>query len=89
MQLVTSTCNQCDQNSCSRCPAESLARSEFVNNAGDHCLCAAQGHKTTETTKEIPRIKSMLGSQKEERDAPVGREIIEEKEADSFEDNDD
>jgi len=90
MQLVTSSCNQCEQNAHTRCPAESLARQGFIENPGDHCFCASQNHPTPQTEKEVPRIKSMLGKQKEERDIPESnREITEEKEADSIESDDD
>lgn len=74
-QIVTTTCNQCDQHDHSRCPAESLARSGFIENAGDHCQCAYDGHKTPQTKKEAPRIKSMLGAQKEERDVTVDKVV--------------
>ena len=73
MQLVTTTCNQCDQNDHNRCPAEALARKGFVNNAGDHCFCAYEGHKTPQTNKTAPVIKSMLGPQKTERDVAVDK----------------
>ena len=80
MQLVTTVCNQCEQNDHNRCPAEALVRAGFIENAGDHCQCAYDGHKTPQTEKEAPRIKSMLGKQKEERDAAVNRNIVEENE---------
>lgn len=75
MLLVNTTCNQCEQNNHTGCPASNLESRGFVRNAGDHCKCAAQGHKTPQTDKEIPKIKSMLGRQKEERDIPVERKI--------------
>ncbi len=80
MPLVTSSCNQCEQNNHNGCPAEKLASSGFVEVAGDHCSCAYNGHKSEQTTKEIPKIKSMLGRQKEERDVPVDKKISVEEE---------
>jgi len=80
MQLVTSSCNQCEQNNHISCPAEKLASGGFVNNAGDHCLCAYEGHQSEQTKKEIPKIKSMLGRQKQERDVPKDQNISVEEE---------
>jgi len=80
MQLVTTSCNQCDQNNHTACPAERLHQSGFIQNAGDHCLCAYEGHLSEQTTKETPKIKSMLGRQKEERDVPVAKKISVEEE---------
>ncbi len=77
-QIVTTMCNQCEQNDHTRCPAESLVRQGFIENAGDHCFCAYDGHKTPQTTKESPVIKSMLGKQKEERDVATNRVVQEE-----------
>jgi len=82
MPLVTTACNQCEQNSHTRCPAENLARWGFISNAGDHCYCASKGHPTPESTKEIPRIKSMLGKQDEERDIATNTVVQEEVEVD-------
>lgn len=75
MPLVDTTCNQCEQNNHFGCPASKLESSGFVNNAGDHCKCAADGHQSPQTNKEIPKIKSMLGRQKQERDVPVSRKV--------------
>lgn len=80
MQLVTTSCNQCDQNNHAGCPAEKLASREFLRDAGDHCLCAYNGHESEQTTKVIPKIKSMLGRQKEERDISVDKKISVEEE---------
>ena len=82
MQLVTTMCNQCEQNDHNRCPAEALVRQGFISNAGDHCQCAYDGHKTPQTKKEAPRIKSMLGKQKQERDVAVDKVVKEEAEVD-------
>lgn len=75
MPLVTTSCNQCEQNNHHGCPAENLASRGFVRDARDHCLCAYNGHESEQTTKKIPKIKSMLGRQKQERDVPVGRKV--------------
>lgn len=80
MQLVSTSCNQCDQNNHHGCPAENLASRGFLRDAGDHCLCAYNGHESEQTTKEIPKIKSMLGRQKEERDISVDKKISVEEE---------
>lgn len=77
MQLVTTSCNQCDQNNHTGCPAEKLHQAGFVRNAGDHCSCASEGHLSEQTTKESPKITSMLGRQKEERDIPIDKKIAE------------
>ena len=70
-QLVTTACNQCDQNNHSGCAAENLQRRGFIDDAGDHCKCAYDEHtKTPQTTREAPKIKSMLGRQDKERDIP-------------------
>ncbi len=76
MSLVTTTCNQCEQNNHLGCPASKLESSGFLNNAGDHCKCAADGHQSPQSDREIPKLKSMLGRQKEPRDEPVDREIV-------------
>lgn len=80
MPLVTTSCNQCQQNNHNGCPADNLASRGFVRDAGDHCACANEGHESEQTTKEIPKIKSMLGRQKEERDVPVDKKISVEEE---------
>lgn len=77
MPLVTTTCNQCQQGKHDNCPAEI----SFISNPGDHCACAADGHKKIpQSDKESPKIKSMLGRQKQERDVPVDKNISVEKE---------
>lgn len=81
-QIVTTSCNQCEQRAHDRCPAESLVRQGFFDNAGDHCQCAYDGHKTPQTEKKVPRIKSMLGAQKQERDVPTNTIVSEEVEVD-------
>jgi len=80
MSVVTTSCNQCEQNNHTGCPAEKLFIGGFVRNAGDHCFCAYEGHQSEQTKKEIPKIKSMLGRQKEERDVPVAKKISVEEE---------
>lgn len=77
MPLVTTTCNQCEQGRHTNCPAEI----RFINNSGDHCACAATKHENIpQNDKESPKIKSMLGRQKEERDVPVAKKISVEEE---------
>lgn len=77
MPLVTTTCNQCEQGRHQNCPAEI----RFIDNPGDHCACAAKEHKQIpQNDTERPKIKSMLGRQKEKRDIPVDREISVEEE---------
>lgn len=72
MPLVTTTCNQCEQGRHTHCPAEI----RFIDNPGDHCACAASNHENIpQNDKESPKIKSMLGRQKEERDIPVERKV--------------
>ena len=80
MQLVTTSCNQCEQNNHTSCPAEKLQQAGCVSNAGDHCGCAYEGHLSEQTTKEIQKIKSMLGRQKQERDISVDKKISVEEE---------
>jgi len=80
MSLVTTSCNQCEQNNHSGCPAEKLFSGGFVRKAGDHCSCAYEGHQSEQTKKEMPKIKSMLGRQKVERDVPVDKKISVEEE---------
>jgi len=89
MPLVTTTCNQCEQNRHTQCPAENLVRRDLIRNAGDHCYCASQGHTTPETNREQPKIKTMLGKQDKERDVPVDHQVVVEQEADSVEGDDD
>lgn len=82
MQLVTTSCNQCEQNNHTRCPAENLVRQGFINNAGDHCYCAYQDHPTPQSTVQQPKIKSMLGKQNTERDIATNRVVENEVEDD-------
>jgi len=89
MPIVTTNCNQCEQNRHTRCAAEKMFAGGFTDNPGDHCHCAFEGHKTPETKRELPKLKSMLGKQNKERDIPVDRELVEEQEADSIEGDDD
>lgn len=72
-------CNSCDNGSCGSCVAENLECAGFIRSAKDHCGCAENGHNnTTELTR--PKVKSMLGKQKVERDIPVNKEISVEEE---------
>jgi len=90
MPLVTTICNQCESGEHHRCPAQKMFDGGFTDNPGNHCFCAAGKHtKTPQSNKEHPKLSSMLGRQKQERDIPVSHEIVEEQEADSIEGVDD
>jgi len=67
-------CNPCENGSCGSCVAEKLASRDTIRSAATHCGCAAKGHENTLESK-LPKIKSMLGRQKEERDVPVERQV--------------
>lgn len=72
-------CNSCDNGSCGSCVAEKLESSGYIRSAKFHCGCAENGHNNTaELTR--PKVKSMLGKQKEERDVPVDKKISVEEE---------
>lgn len=77
-------CNPCVNGNCGSCVAERLQTQGHIRDAKFHCGCAEHGHKNSleskQTTKEIPKIKSMLGRQKEERDVPVDKKISVEEE---------
>ena len=83
-QIVSTTCNQCERNDHDRCPAEVLAKENFIKNPGDHCLCAFEGHKTPQTTRITPIVKSMFSKQSEERDVATNTNVQEKFEEDEI-----
>lgn len=77
--LVTYPCNPCVNGGCGSCVGDRLERAGHIGDAKIHCGCAAKNHKNDIELK-LPKVKSMLGRQKEERDIPVNREISVEEE---------
>jgi len=67
-------CNACVNGNCGSCVAERLEKEGHIRSAKFHCGCAEKGHKNTVESK-LPKVKSMLGQQKEERDIPVDTKI--------------
>ena len=73
-------CNSCEAGNCGSCIADRLERDGYLRNAKDHCGCAEFGHKNTITSNR-PKVKSMLGMQKNERDIATNTnesEVVEE-----------
>lgn len=53
----------------------------FIKDAGNHCVCAYNGHKNEKVETERPQVKSMFTkTRKEEAETPVERKVIEEEE---------
>jgi len=70
-------CNPCSNGICGNCVAERLVQIEFIQNAGDHCKCAADGHSDKIITKELPN-KAVFSKKKDDYTPPAEiREIDE------------
>ena len=70
-------CNSCDNGKCGSCVAVSLETRGYIRNAGDHCGCAAKGHKNDEVSIR-PKVKSMFSKVKDVDPHVPETEVVEE-----------
>lgn len=78
MPLVYTECNRCASQHCGSCDAEKLESTGFIKSAGDHCVCASNGHDREQSKRELPKIKGNMFGKKKDDETFVEREVTEE-----------
>lgn len=68
-------CNPCANITCGNCVAERLEQTGFIQNAKEHCSCAAKGHSSKIVSKELPN-KAVFSKKKDDYTTPAEIKIV-------------